>query len=244
MCGNATSACQVTIEGDCVTLNISGLENKGPAVKPIVQVWAAPRVPSKTDPIGILLGEMQMLELAEKSTVEDVRLYLSPLDSVIGEFYIFVTVKPNADVVTIDDMYVLPEKYNFIHPRILEPVSLTFSEDAYALSVAGIENPREKGNVSGSLCLELWAFTTPFQGGAPSGIHLGGIENLKVIADKPMGPIENIFKPTLPVGKFYLALLLREWAGACYVTRDYLTYPKIMALPVKKTIILKIEADA
>ncbi len=93
------------------------------------------------------------------------------------------------------------------------------------LSVDAVHNPRQ-GNVSGTLALELWAFSAPYDGRShKDGQHVGAwnslvwrdiTSHLGVSGTTPFHPPQG--------GRWHMALLLREWTAMGYVTRDFRTF--------------------
>lgn len=115
-----------------------------------------------------------------------------------------------------------PRHEHFPLPRIEGAVAYRFEEGHTEISAEGIRNPRPADNMSGSLVLELWALPAAYQGGAFSGILIGS-EFIGVLAGQSQWNNICARLPAceLPEGRWHLVLMLREWVGHTYLTRDY-----------------------
>lgn len=87
-------------------------------------------------------------------------------------------------------------------------------------------NSRLQNDISGTLSVELWALHQPYAGQDFSGIALAGT----AIGEVNGGHyLENcaydLCFQAPPPGKWHLTLMLREWTGTGYVTRDYVNFP-------------------
>ena len=136
----------------------------------------------------------------------------------------------------IHDFHVYSSRDAFIHPRLEGVVGFhRVDERRMDVNVERIHNPRDVNNVSGSLSLELWALTEPytagdFQGHALAGMILGTLAGGASWEDS----VYTMQMTPPPPGTYTLVLMLREWAGNGYVTRDHrnfdhpLTFPLVM----------------
>lgn len=125
----------------------------------------------------------------------------------------------------IQDLALMPNAQVFVQPRLSGFSGYRFDGNEVELSVEAIENPRNGDNVSGNLNLELWALEAPYAGGAFQGVQIaqacvGRLNgehrldnlNLRVTASQP------------GAGRWYLALMLREWSAEGFVTRDFAAF--------------------
>lgn len=111
----------------------------------------------------------------------------------------------------------------FSNPSFDGAAGYRIDGEQVVLSAEGVANPRPEGNVSGTLCLELWALSEPYAGGAPQGQRLAAAELGSVWGQYRLPAIERRapFTPP-PAGRWHLSLLLREWTlPHGYATRDY-----------------------
>lgn len=102
--------------------------------------------------------------------------------------------------------------YNIVNNRI-------------TLNVGEISSQRDLGNTSGTLSLELWALRQPYQGGGFTGYALAGTLLGQLNGQHFMAPTSfalDYQEP--PEGSWYLALMLREWDGTAYTTRDFVNF--------------------
>ncbi|MEZ5542161.1 MAG: hypothetical protein R3F42_08960 [Pseudomonadota bacterium] len=114
----------------------------------------------------------------------------------------------------------------FLHPCLEGRVSYRVTADGHlAVEVERIHNPREPENVSGTLSLELWALSEPYHGGVFSGHAVAGItlETLQGGTSWSNCAHKLAIAPP-PPGTYALVLMLREWTGNGYVTRDYFNF--------------------
>lgn len=100
-------------------------------------------------------------------------------------------------------------------PLVARPVAVGLQIDSVA-----IHNPRAADNLSGSLCLELWALAVPYAGGAFGGQCLGRVEvgqlggqtGCDCLGETWAAPAETASE---------LVLMLREWTQEGLLTRDH-----------------------
>jgi DNA uptake protein ComE-like DNA-binding protein len=111
----------------------------------------------------------------------------------------------------------------FANPALEGAVGYSVEGEQVVLRAEGVANPRPEGNSSGTLCLELWAFSEPYAGGEPRGQRLAGTELGSVWGKYRLPDVERLtpFTPP-PSGRWHVSLLLREWTLAHgYTTRDH-----------------------
>jgi len=140
-----------------------------------------------------------------------------------------------------------PER--FAQPRFTGEVSHQLVGEIIQLNIASLENPRDPANVSGTLSLELWALADTYTGGTFQGSplssviigHLAGQQNWHNLA------YNLTINPAAP-GRWHLALMLREWTGNGFTTRDYfnfaLPFEVEAPLPVTPEPIVQVVATA
>ena len=76
----------------------------------------------------------------------------------------------------IHDLAAYPTKQQFVQPRMSGAVGYRIDGSRVQIQVERAENPRAVTNRSGTLSLELWAVSEPFNGGSFQGHHLAGVE--------------------------------------------------------------------
>lgn len=125
----------------------------------------------------------------------------------------------------VQDYANFPQTETFVQPRLTGATAFSLADDSVTLNVDAIDNPRAADNLSGSLSLELWAYADS----KPEGIQLAAA-SLGSLAGQNNWYELAIDTPLIakPAGTWNIALLLREWTNAGYVTRDFANF----ALPV------------
>lgn len=97
--------------------------------------------------------------------------------------------------------------------------------DRVILTVPEIANHRNFDNLSGSLSLELWALNRPYAGGDFDGVALAGTEIGRVQGQHLLANGRYDLPFTAPgAGTWTLTLMLREWEGNGFVTRDHVQF--------------------
>lgn len=97
--------------------------------------------------------------------------------------------------------------------------------DRVVLTVSEIANNRSFDNLSGTLSVELWALDAPYAGGDFSGMALAGTE-IGRLAGQHFLPEGRYDLPLQAPGegRWFLTLMLREWEGSGFVTRDHVNF--------------------
>jgi hypothetical protein len=134
----------------------------------------------------------------------------------------------------IHDFRNCPDREVFLNPRLEGQVAYRcIDQEHLVVDVERICNPREPDNISGTLALELWALAEPylagdFQGHALAGVTLGSLAGggswQKSAHDMAIVPP--------PDGSYNLVLMLREWTGNGYVTRDHCNFDTRVSFPL------------
>lgn len=99
------------------------------------------------------------------------------------------------------------------------------SDGRILISLDGIASDRAQDNLSGTLRIELWALTQPYPGGDFSGIALAGTQIGELYGQHwlPDCRYDLLFNQP-PSGEWHLCLMLREWDGGEFVTRDFINF--------------------
>jgi DNA uptake protein ComE-like DNA-binding protein len=123
-----------------------------------------------------------------------------------------------------------PRRETFLLPRLRGHAGYKIDGRRITLEVAAIENPRAEANLSGTLALELWALPAPYSGGPFNGAPLAAavLGTLAGRSEWNPPPLDLAFKAP-PDGTWYFCLMLREWTGTGYTTRDYITFAEPVA---------------
>jgi len=123
-----------------------------------------------------------------------------------------------------------PRPETFLLPCLRGHVGYRLDGRRITLEVAAIENPREETNLTGTLALELWALARPYSGGHFNGSPLAAavLGALGGQSEWNPPPLDLAFKAP-PDGTWHFCLMLREWTGTSYTTRDYTNFAEPVA---------------
>lgn len=93
------------------------------------------------------------------------------------------------------------------------------------INIHAITNSRDANCVSGTLSVELWALKQPYKGGHFEGIALAGTQIGEIYDQHSLkGCHYNLCFQEPPTGTWHLSLMLREWDGTAYTTRDFVNF--------------------
>jgi len=127
----------------------------------------------------------------------------------------------------VQDSVTLPNAQQFAQPRLAGCSAYRLDNGNVEISVEAIENPREAGNVSGDLNVELWALEAPYAGGAFSGKQIAQVNAGRLGGEQRLDNLNWHVAANLPTeGRWYMTLMLREWTANGYMTRDFAAFPQ------------------
>ena len=137
----------------------------------------------------------------------------------------------------VHDFHNYPNRDVFLHPRLEGSVGYHFvDERRVVVDVGRIYNPRDLENSSGTLVLELWALPEAYSGGGFEGHALACITLGSLNGGESWQDCAYDLEMTPPpaAGSYTLALMLREWVGNGYVTRDHtnFAYPAVFPIAI------------
>lgn len=93
------------------------------------------------------------------------------------------------------------------------------------IEIETIANSRNDNAISGSLSIELWALKQPYQGDYFDGVVLAGTQIGELYDQYELNQCRyDLCFQEPSAGSWYLCLMLREWDGAGYVTRDFVNF--------------------
>jgi DNA uptake protein ComE-like DNA-binding protein len=220
-------------EGDTVHLNAM-FALRDPAAHErawALQLWACPAAPaSARDLAGHIVAEVSlppMSELADEIEHFDVSAPAWP-PAGAGE-HVMVLVLASGRPGRFDevhDLAVYPRRQEFVQPRMTGNVGYRVDGGRVKIFADRVKNPRAAENRSGTLSLELWALSAPFNGGRFEGRHLAGVEigSVQGGSELALQPMELAFTAP-PAGPWQIVLMLREWTASGFVTRDFSNFP-------------------
>ena len=136
---------------------------------------------------------------------------------------------------TIHDHAAYARPQSFVQPRLCGPVGLWFESDSeLVLDLDRVSNPRAAGNLSGTLSAEVWASDRAYEGGPELGRPVAGAILGSLAAGATWHPGALHLLATKPAADSHLVVVLREWNGSAYVTRDHVNFgpAPVVAAPV------------
>ncbi|MGF1452315.1 MAG: hypothetical protein ACFB21_09625 [Opitutales bacterium] len=230
-----SGACSADLQGDTITFRIERLENIATdPLEPALQLWACPEAPGNESATGVRLAEITLPPLEPGHTEERLSRQALVEATLKGSYHLVLAVAKGAGSDQWEDQRVLSEDFTFEHPTLIDPVSFEVGLRGTEVVLAGYMNPRVEDNVSGSLSLELWALPEPFRDGAPEGHCIGQLLQGTLPGQEKRTDLRLRYLPAeLGGGAHYLALLLREWNGKTYLTRDYRNTSEALSWPIE-----------
>lgn len=93
------------------------------------------------------------------------------------------------------------------------------------ITIDGISSQRPDSTLSGTLSIELWALRQPYQGGQFEGQVLAGTSIGELWGQHSLNQCQYDLLFNEPAtGQWHLVLMLREWNGEAYETRDFANF--------------------
>lgn len=169
-------------------------------------------------PLSELTGAVENYEIAAGA--------LAPSGKREFQLALALLARDAAGEVAVHDFFAYARPEAFLQPRLVGAVGCWFESDTeLVLDVDHIVNPRAADNLSGTLSLEVWALATPYSGGAFDGTPIAGAI-LGTLAGNDgwhVGALHlNAVRPAADAR--HLVVMLREWNGAAYATRDHVSF--------------------
>ncbi|HET6340033.1 MAG TPA: helix-hairpin-helix domain-containing protein [Polyangiales bacterium] len=216
------------IEGDIALLHADIAVSSAQRSQWALQLWACERPFSGGTLQGVKVAEAA-LPLADAS--EPQRLDAEALARVPGgqrdySMVLVLASGSNGAFDQIHDFANYPARERFITPHLDGSVGYQVDGSEVVLHADGIRNPRTADNLSGSLALELWGVEDTYHGGPiESGSLLATADIGRIAGDSSIVSFEERVRFNTPAaGRWNIVLMLREWASAGYVTRDFCTF--------------------
>lgn len=210
---------------DTVELNASFELRKSPA-RP--HAWALQLRASAVEGDGaeLLVAEASLPPLEELGGAREAFHVSAParIPAGTGEFRLALVLvsKQEGQPDLVHDRAAFPQAERFCGPRFSGPISHERTGHQIRLALGAIANSRSADNQSGTLAVELWALPVPYTGGDFHGVPVSGaaLGQLSGQASWNNLSLDLAFTPP-PAGLWHLTLMLREWTGSGYTTRDF-----------------------
>lgn len=131
--------------------------------------------------------------------------------------------------------------------RFVGAVAFNGEQQRVHIALDGIASDRNNDNLSGTLSIELWSLNAPYQGGYFNGeclaaTQIGELWGNHWIADCDY---DLIYQAPQVAGQ-QLCLMLREWNGVAFETRDFRTFNQALNTQAVKAAepVLKVVTEA
>lgn len=196
-----------------------------------LQLWACEPA-ADAGLAGIKVAEVPLGQLAGSGVLEGWATALPPAGQRTHTMVLALASGQAECFDQIHDLAVFPLLENFRQPTLEGVVGYRFGPGSVALATAAVSNPRDAGNLSGSLVLELWALDKSYQGGAFEGVRIGSADLGCLAGQSRLEAVEvSVPADLVPAGIWQVVLMLREWTAAGYVTRDYTNFAEPLVVP-------------
>jgi len=201
-----------------------------------LQLWACQAPYTSGDLTGWKLAEFPLGVLQANHFLGPVRSEVPANLPETGDYAIALVISEwdGTGFNLIHDFHNYPCRDLFLHPRFDGLVGYRCVDERHiVVDVEHIHNARAPNNMSGTLSLELWALPEPyvrgdFAGHALAAVTLGSLAGGANWQDCAYDL--EIIPP--PAGSYTLVLMLREWVGNGYVTRDHSSFSNRVAFPI------------
>lgn len=228
-------------EGDQVILNADLVFSEEDAALPanwFLQLWAN-RAGFASAPEGIKIAETLISPLVGSSLANLSCPAMLPAGSDAQSLALAIVGLTFDGQTIVRDWSVFPDQATFVQPALEGEIRCKVEGNGVELNVASVTNPRDIDNLSGTLSLELWVTSSPYLGGAWSGILLASTNLGTLGGGQSLSDLSFQLPASLPEGCGEITVMLREWTELGYVTRDYRTLqiaqaPAVTAEPAKK----------
>lgn len=185
-----------------------------------LQLWASRTGFAGALPCGVKVAEFPLLALPGDSRIDADLAALPPAGDEAFAMALMLVATDAGGAVEVHDLAVYPAAQRFPLPRLSGAASCRIADGLAEISLGRIVNPRPAGNLSGTLALEVWALDAPYDGGAWCGHPVASVV-LGQLAGETAWEDCHYTVPAAPVSGSVLTVMLREWTGAGYLTRDF-----------------------
>lgn len=204
-----------------------------------LQLWACTNAPATRDEIqGQLVASASLPPIGEIADPVDTftvttqaLLPAGQTDYSLALALIAATADGRSE---IHDLAVYPRRETFSVPRLIDGRITELAEGRAVIAAHSVENPRDASNTSGTLALELWAMDQAYNGGDFTGFPITGVVLGTLAGQCSWTGLHFPLTAALPEKNSRLVLMLREWNGNRYITRDYVNLSEPFIAPVSK----------
>jgi hypothetical protein len=201
-----------------------------------LQLWACQAPYAGGHLTGWKLAELKLGILEAHHFIAPVKADVPGYFPEHGDYAIVLVIAEwdGEDFNLIHDFHNYPSRDVFLHPRLEGLVGYRCIDDGrLAVDVERIHNPRDSDNMSGTLSLELWALSEPYVVGDFAGYALGGVALGTLAGSASWQNCSYDLEISPPPPDLYtLVLMLREWDGNGYVTRDHSNFRDRVTFPL------------
>jgi len=226
--------------GDTISLfadRIDNLNHAGVASGSLcLQLWACQSPYTGGNLTGWKLAELPLGVLRPGHSLAPVKSDVPASYPESGDFAITLVIAEwdGEGFNLIHDFHNYPCRDVFIHPRLEGLVGYRSVDDKHlVVDVERIRNPRDPDNMSGTLSLELWALPEPYSAGDFRGHALGAITLGSLAGGASWQNCAYAMEiATPPADAYTLVLMLREWNGNSYATRNHCNFRQRVTFPI------------
>jgi competence ComEA-like helix-hairpin-helix protein len=201
-----------------------------------LELWACSAPLSSGAPEGVKIAEVSLdlpTPIGPHVQQVEARAAIHPPAGSGDHSMVLVLVGGSGDARRVHDFANYGRLQHFANPELGGAVAYAIEGDDVVLSATSVVNPRSEGNSSGTLCLELWASSEPYAGGAPRGHRLAGTELGSIWGQFNLPEVSRrVAFSAPPSGRWHVSLLLREWTPASgFETRDHRNFDAVYVQP-------------
>lgn len=229
-----------TFSGDYVQLEVDIAVNASEESTVSLQLWASAAPFAGGLLQGVKVAEVACGTLTGNTHISECAPAYVPAGHVSYFMVLALVASPLNEQDLIVDYANFAQPQAFIVPRMNGKIVVDVQGDAADISIEQIENPRIATNLSGTLALELWSLSEPYTGASFNGVQLGSVLVGTLLGQTSWSNKVIHMQLTTPIGE-NLVLMLREWTGSGYITRDYYTVEQaavtVVSEPVEATVV-------
>lgn len=186
-----------------------------------LQLWASAEGFPDAQPAGVKVAEHTIEPRNAQMEVSFLAAAMPPAGTRPYHMALALVGRDEAGELIVGDLQEYAQPETFIQPGLDGQIRCTLADGLAALEIGQIRNPREADNLSGTLALEVWALEAPYRGGAWAGMPVASAIIGCLGGGQCWSSVQHVIPATTPAPDAVLVIMLREWTGEGYVTRDY-----------------------